>query len=56
MNLTERLPKPAPKDINSYPDLNSIREFYNKIKSRTYSQNEIKQAKKLHRLIRLASV
>lgn len=43
--LYDKIPK-APKDINSYPDLNSIREFYNKIKSRTYSQNEIKQAKK----------
>lgn len=35
----------APKDINSYPDVNSIREFYGQIKKRTYTTDELKKAK-----------
>lgn len=36
----------APKDINSYPDLNSMREFQNQIKQRAFSSDELKNAKK----------
>lgn len=43
-NTFDRIIK-SPKDINSYPDINSIREFFNQIKQRTYTTDEIKQAK-----------
>jgi len=36
----------SPKDINSYPDLNAIRAFYNHIKQFNISKDEIKKAKK----------
>ena len=35
----------SPKDINVYPHINSIREFYDQIKRRTYTTDEVKKAK-----------
>ena len=35
----------SPKDINVYPHINSIREFYDQIKRRTYTTDEVKRAK-----------
>ncbi len=35
----------SPKDINGYPHINSIREFYDQIKRRTYTTDEVKKAK-----------
>jgi hypothetical protein len=35
----------SPKDINVYPNINSIKEFYDQIKRRTYTTDEVKKAK-----------
>lgn len=36
----------SPKDINSYPTINSIREFYSHIKELKFNKEQIKKAKK----------
>lgn len=35
----------SPKDINAYPDVNAMREFFGQIKKRTYTRDEAKKAK-----------
>ena len=35
----------SPKDINAYPDINAMREFFGQIKKRTYTTDEVKKAK-----------
>lgn len=35
----------SPKDINSYPNINSIKEFYEQIKRRARTTDEVKKAK-----------
>jgi hypothetical protein len=44
-NIWDKISK-APKDINSYPDINALREFYNHLKQFTVSREQIKTAKK----------
>jgi hypothetical protein len=44
-NVWDKISK-APKDINSYPDINALREFYNHLKQFTVSREQLKNAKK----------
>jgi hypothetical protein len=44
-NIWDKISK-SPKDINSYPDINALREFYNHLKQFTATREQIKNAKK----------